>query len=368
MRGPAVRPIVIAAGGTGGHFFPAEALAQTLLARGHRVVLITDARTGARLGTVFSGIEHHVVRGSGIAGRGVVRGARAAASLAAGIVQARRILSNLDASVVVGFGGYPCVPPVLAARLLRRRPAVVLHEQNAVLGRANRFCARFVDLLALGFADTRAVPPAIRTLVVGNPVRPAIAALAGHDAPASAGTSLLVSGGSLGARVFSDVVPQAVASLPQMLRARLRIVQQSRVEDLARVRHAYAAVGVQAELAPFFTDMADRLSLATLVIARAGASTCAELSVVGRAAILVPLPSAIDDHQAANARALDGACVVSQAEFTPARLAELLTGMLAEPDTLRAMAARIAACGRAGAAAALADAVESLAVQKERAR
>ena len=363
-----MRPIVIAAGGTGGHFFPAEALAEALIARGHRVVLMTDLRTGAKLGPVFAGLEHHVLRGAGVAGRGLLRGARALASLAAGIVQAQRILSRLDASVVVGFGGYPCVPPVLAARLLRRRPALILHEQNAVLGRANVLCARFADVLALGFENTSRLPSNIPTLAVGNPVRPTIAFLAGREVPPMREISLLVSGGSLGARVFSDVVPGAIALLPNVLRARLRIVQQCRPEDIARVRDAYMAAGVQADLAPFFTDMASRLSAAHLVIARAGASTCAELAVVGRPAILVPLPGAIDDHQAANARALDGACVVPQAEFTPGRLAQMLTDMLDSPDTMRLSAARIAACGRPAAAGALADAVERLALQKEPAR
>ncbi len=360
-----MRPIVIAAGGTGGHFFPAEALAQALVARGHRVVLMTDRRTIGRLGPVFSGLEHHVVHGAGIAGRGMVRGARALASLAAGVVQARRILSELNASVVVGFGGYPCVPPVLAARLLRHRPAIVLHEQNAVLGRANRSCARLADVLALGFQHTQAVPQGVRCVVTGNPVRPAIAALAGVPAYPTDRTSLLVSGGSLGARVFSDVVPDAVALLPDHMRADMRIVQQCRVEDLARVGAAYTAAGVQAVLAPFFTDMAARLSAAHIIVARAGASTCAELAVVGRPAILVPLPGAIDNHQMANARALDGARVVPQSEFTPQRLAELLTELIAEPDAARATGARIAACGRPDAASALADTVECVGAEKE---
>src|SRR5689334_11334522 len=227
MRGPAVRTIVIAAGGTGGHFFPAEALAAELLARGHRVVLMTDARSGGLTSAVFAGQEQHVLRGAGIAGRGLLRGVRAVAALAAGVFQARRLLARIDAGAIVGFGGYPCVAPVLGANLLRRRPAVILHEQNAVLGRANRFLASRADVLALSFAATERVPARAQAVVTGTPVRPAVAALAqdGYAPPADR-IRLLVLGGSLGARVFSDVVPDAIAALPEALRARLSMVQQ----------------------------------------------------------------------------------------------------------------------------------------------
>ena len=307
-----IRPIVIAAGGTGGHFFPAEALAAELGERGRRVALMTDARSGGLRSAVFEGRECFVLRGAGIAGRGVLRGAQAAAAMAAGTLQARAILQQLGASVVVGFGGYPSVAPVLATRLLRRRPAVVLHEQNAVLGRANRMLARRADLLALSFADTTLVPDGATTTITGNPVRAALQALAGAEyvPPDDGPLHLLVFGGSLGARVFSDVVPAALAALPERLRTRLQVVQQCRAEDLARVREIYTQHGIVAELASFFPDMAERLGAAHLVVARAGASTVAELAVAGRPSLLVPLPGAIDDHQSANARALteaDGA-------------------------------------------------------------
>lgn len=362
MRGPAVHPIVIAAGGTGGHFFPAEALAATLIARGHRVVLMTDARTGARVGGVFGAGEHHVLRGAGIAGRGGLRAVGAILSLAAGVAQARALLARLDAAVIVGFGGYPSVPPVLGARLLRRRPAVILHEQNAVLGRANRFLAPHANMLALGFANTAGVNKRMSVRVVGNPVRPPIRALSGipYAAPAER-IRILVSGGSLGARVFSDVVPQAIALLPGEQRQRLDVVQQCRAEDIERVRLAYSQAGVQAELSPFFPDMAERLAAAQFVIARAGASTCAELAVAGRPALLVPLPGAIDDHQTANARAIDGAHLVPQPMFTPAHLAALLTDGRLHPASLLVAALRIAACGHPDASDDLADLVESLA-------
>ncbi len=362
MRGPSVRPIVIAAGGTGGHFFPAEALATVLVKRGHRIVLMTDTRSGVLQSPVFAGRECHVLKGSGLAGRGVTRAASSMLSLAAGTLQARSILSGLDAAVVVGFGGYPSVPPILATRLMRRRPRIVLQEQNAVLGRANRFLARHADLLALGFAETMRVPAGIATQVTGNPVRPAIQALRGLP-PMMPGArlELLVLGGSLGARVFSDVVPDAILALPQELRARLHIVQQCRAEDLDRVRAAYARANVAAELAPFFADVAERLRVANLVVSRAGASTCAEIAVAGRASILVPLPAAIDDHQAANARALTGATIIRQADFTADRLATELATLLASPARLAQAAQLAAGTVPDDAAAALAGVVERLA-------
>jgi UDP-N-acetylglucosamine--N-acetylmuramyl-(pentapeptide) pyrophosphoryl-undecaprenol N-acetylglucosamine transferase len=358
-----VRTIVIAAGGTGGHFFPAEALAAELLTRGHRIVLMTDARSGGLTSAVFAGHEQHILHGAGISGRGLARGARAVAALAAGVIQARGLLSRIGAAAIVGFGGYPCVAPVLAAGLLRRRPAVILHEQNAVLGRANRFLVARADVLALSFAATERVPARAGAIITGNPVRPAIAALAQADyAPAADRIRLLVLGGSLGARVFSDIVPEALAVLPETLRARLSVVQQCRSEDLERVRAAYAAHGMEAELASFFPDVADRLRSAHLVIARAGASTVSELAVAGRPSILVPLPGAIDDHQSANARALaqaGGAWVLPQPQFNAASLADRLNHLLSTPAALAAAATGARTQARADAAARLADIVEA---------
>ena len=326
---------------------------------------------------MFAGHERFVIHGAGIAGRGVLRGAAALAALARGVVQARGILARLDVAAVVAFGGYPAVAPVLAARLPGRRSArrcpVILHEQNAVLGRANRFLARHATVLALSFAATERVPEVAATVVTGNPVRPAIAALAEQGyvppdrAPADGAVRLLVLGGSLGARVFSDVVPDAVALLPADLRARLAIVQQCRAEDLARVRAAYAQSGVAAELSAFFPDVAARLAAAHLVISRAGASSVAELAVAGRPAILVPLPNAIDDHQSANARVLvaaGGASAIAQRDFTPALLADRLVSLLHQPDMLAHAARAARRVGCADATARLADLVESLVRQE----
>jgi len=363
MRGPAVKPIVIAAGGTGGHFFPSEALAAELIARGHRIVLMTDARSGGLSSTVFAGHERHVLRGAGLAGRGIARAGTAMLSLATGIAQARGILSRLRPSVVVGFGGYPCVAPVIGARLLFRQPTVILHEQNAVLGRANRFLASRADALALSFAATSRVPRGTSASITGNPVRPAIAALArsAYLAPRDR-FRLLVLGGSLGARVFSDIVPAALRDLPESARAGLSVVQQCRPEDLDRVRAAYDEAGIAAELAPFFSDVADKLLAAHLVIARAGASTVAELTVAGRPAILVPLPGAIDDHQTANAGALaqaGGAWVIPQAAFSTTALRDRLIELIENPVMLTRAAVAARSLVHADAAAKLADLVEA---------
>ncbi|PHK95656.1 undecaprenyldiphospho-muramoylpentapeptide beta-N-acetylglucosaminyltransferase [Pseudoroseomonas rhizosphaerae] len=356
-------PIVIAAGGTGGHFFPAEALAAELLRRGHRIALMTDSRSADYSSPAFAHAERFVLKGAGLAGHGLQRAAMGAMALAAGTVQARRLLLSLAPAAVVGFGGYPCVPPLLAARTLpaARRPATILHEQNAVLGRANRLLARGADTLALSFADTARVPAGTTTAVVGNPVRPALAALAGQGfTPPQGPVRLFVIGGSLGARVFSDVVPEAVGLLPAPLRGRLSLVQQCRVEDLPRVRAAYEALGVPAELAPFFGDVAGLYGTAHLVVARAGASTVAELACAGRGAILVPLPHAIDDHQTANAKALaaSGAAVVMpQPACTPPALAAQLAALLDSPEALARAAAAAASLAAPDAAARLADLV-----------
>jgi len=360
-----VRPIVIAAGGTGGHFFPAEAFAATLLAHGKRLVLLTDARTSGQDSAAFANAERFVLAGAGIAGRGLIRGARATAALAAGTAQATRILARLDPAAVVAFGGYPAVAPVLAAKLLRRRIPVVLHEQNAVLGRANRALATFADVLALSFAETARVPESAASELVGNPVRPAVAALANspYAPPAEGPVRLLVTGGSLGARVFGTLIPAALAALPAPLRARLRLSQQVRTENLEDVRRAYADAGIAADLATFFPDIAERLGAAHLVIGRAGASTVAELTAAGRPSILIPLPGAIDDHQAANAAALadaGAAWAMKQATLTPDTLAAKVAALLASPEILAAAAAAAAALGRVEAAATLAGLVEGL--------
>ncbi|MGE4482333.1 undecaprenyldiphospho-muramoylpentapeptide beta-N-acetylglucosaminyltransferase [Acidocella sp.] len=362
MRARAHQPIIIAAGGTGGHFFPAEALAAELQERGEQVVLLTDARSGGLASPVFARTQTHVVAGAGLAGRGFARAAKGALVLARGVVQARGILRGLKPGVVVAFGGYPSVPPVLAAATMGgMKPLVVLHEQNAVLGRANRFLSRFADLLALNFADTRRLPETGERVVVGNPVRPVIAALHGQGYAAPARTiELLVVGGSLGAKVFSTLVPQALAQLPAALRARLHVTQQCRADDIETVRQVFAQAGIEAELSPFFTDMAALLTRAHLIVARAGASTVAEIAVAGRPAIFIPLPGAIDDHQRANADALamqGGALRLDQAGLTSEILAGKIETLLMDSEVLTKMAVAAARLGEPAAAVRLANLV-----------
>jgi UDP-N-acetylglucosamine--N-acetylmuramyl-(pentapeptide) pyrophosphoryl-undecaprenol N-acetylglucosamine transferase len=354
--------VVIAAGGTGGHFYPAEALAAELLLRGERVVLLTDARSGGLASPVFALAERHVVSGAGLSGRGLKRAAQGALALARGVFEARRILKQVRPGAVVAFGGYPSVPPVLAvAMLFGAKPRVILHEQNAVLGRANRFLARRADLLALNFAQTAAVPAGTALRVVGNPVRPAIAALHGQRyTPPGARIELLVLGGSLGAKIFGTLLPEALAQLPADLRARLFVTQQCRAEDSEQARQIFKAAGIAVELSPFFTDVAGLLAKAHLVVARAGASSVAEIAAAGKPAIFIPLPNAIDDHQRANADALaqTGAAVrLDQAGLTPAILADKIETLLMNSEDLTKMAAASAAYGRVDAAAKLADLV-----------
>lgn len=362
MKATAHRPVVIAAGGTGGHFYPAEALAAELLLRGERVVLLTDARSGGLASPVFARAERHVVSGAGLSGRGVTRAAQGGLALLRGVFEARRILRQVRPGAVVAFGGYPAVPPVLAAAtMLGARPRVILHEQNAVLGRANRFLARWADLLALNFANTAAVPEGIAVQLVGNPVRPAIAALHGRGyVPPGGRIELLVLGGSLGAKIFGTLLPEALALLPEALRARLNVTQQCRAEESEQARAVFKAAGIAAELSPFFTDVAGLLAKAHLVVARAGASSVAEIAVAGRPAIFIPLPNAIDDHQRANADALvraGAALRLDQAGLVALTLAEQIEKLLMNPECLTKMAAAAAACGQVDAAARLADLV-----------
>ncbi|MGH7050057.1 MAG: undecaprenyldiphospho-muramoylpentapeptide beta-N-acetylglucosaminyltransferase [Acetobacteraceae bacterium] len=355
-KAAALGPVVIAAGGTAGHVFPAAALSQVLGARGIRSVVLTDRRAALH---DFGAAERHVIAGSGFAGRGLLRVPAALMATARGTLAAWRLMKDLRPAAVIGFGGYPSLAPVFAARLLRPRPIIVLHEQNAVLGRANRALAPLADRIAVSFAATRHAPAA--SIVTGNPVRPAVTALVERCGAAPKGkqqTRLLVLGGSLGARALADLVPDALAELSA--RDRLRVAQQCRAEDLARVEGRYDAAGIAAELAAFFADLPERMAWADLVIARAGASTIAELSAIGRPSILIPLPGAIDDHQRANAAALTaagGAVMLEQAGLTSERLRAAVAGLLDDPGRLRQMADAARQFGRPQAGEELADLV-----------
>jgi UDP-N-acetylglucosamine--N-acetylmuramyl-(pentapeptide) pyrophosphoryl-undecaprenol N-acetylglucosamine transferase len=304
----------------------------------------------------------HRIAAGGLAGTGLADRARGACRLALGFMQARRILGTMRPAAVVGFGGYASVPAVLAAQR-SGRPSVI-HEQNAVLGRANRLLARRADAIATSFETVQAMPATrARIALTGNPVRPPIAAIAErpYPAPAQGGPlAILVLGGSLGARVFAGVVPAAIAALGPGLRARIRLVQQCRRENLDATRAAYDALGLAVELAPFFEDVPQRLAAAQLVIARAGASTVAELTAAGRPSLLVPYPHATDDHQRANAAALvaaGAAWLLAEPEFTAPALAARLSGWLEDATPLAAAATRARAIGRRDAADRLADLV-----------
>lgn len=352
--------VLLAAGGTGGHVFPAEALAGALAARGFRLALITDDR-GARYGGELGRIDIHRLPLKKMTG-GFARRILGVLSLIPGFFVARQLIAKLRPDAVVGFGGYPSLPTVAAASLARVPTA--LHEQNAVLGRANRLVARRVDVIAGSFAHTRG---AERAAHVGNPVRPAAIGLrpSTYIIPVPGGElRLLVTGGSQGASIFGRVVPEAVALLAPEQRARLRIVQQTREDDVERVRAAYAQLGVAAEVAPFFLDLPARIANAQIVVARAGASTVAELACIGRPAILVPYPHATDDHQTANAKALEaagGAWTIADKDFTAAELASRLTALLADPSPLARMAQASWSFGKPDAAERLADLVAGLA-------
>jgi UDP-N-acetylglucosamine--N-acetylmuramyl-(pentapeptide) pyrophosphoryl-undecaprenol N-acetylglucosamine transferase len=353
--------VLVAAGGTGGHLFPAEALAAALAKRNVTVGLLTDARAARHAGA-FSSDAVHIIPSATIRGRDPLSLAKTGSLLGYGTLKAWLMLPRLRPAIVVGFGGYPTVPPLLATSL--RGIPTLIHEQNAVMGRANRFLAPRVRAIALGFAGVLRGDAALNAKAThtGNPVRPAVIAAATTPYPplVDGRLRLLVFGGSQGARVMADIVPSAIENLDGSVRARLHIVQQARDEDFPRVRDSYARLGVQADVQPFFSDLPARMAASHLIVSRSGASTVAELAAIGRPGILVPLPHALDQDQRANAGFLmdaGGAIRVEQAEFTPNRLASEITALAADPSRLAAMAAAAKAAGILDAADRLADLV-----------
>ena len=355
---------VVAAGGTGGHMFPAEALSRELAWRGWRIVLATDHR-GEQYAHTFPAEERIALDAA--TGRGPIGLAKAGVTIVRGVVQARAALKRLDAAVVVGFGGYPSAPALLAA-LSQGRPTL-LHEQNAVLGRTNRWLAPYVGAVASSFPNLQKVPQGVgaRVTLVGNPVRPDIRAL--YDRPFVAPAPrqpirLLVTGGSQGSRILSETAPRALAALPEPIRSCLKVQQQSRPETLEAARQIYLDAAIDAEVAPFFRDMAQRLSAAHLVIGRAGASTCSELAVAGLPSILIPLKIAMDDHQRFNAAGLadaGGAEVMLEDDVTVERLTTALAAVLGDPARLEAMSEGARSTALPDATRSLADMVEAAA-------
>jgi UDP-N-acetylglucosamine--N-acetylmuramyl-(pentapeptide) pyrophosphoryl-undecaprenol N-acetylglucosamine transferase len=354
--------ILLAAGGTGGHLFPAEALGSVLMQRGLRVRLVTDDRA-VRYSGLFSEGMLDVVPSETVRSKNPIALARTALMLGVGTAVALRLVHRLKPAAMIGFGGYPTLPPIVAARLLG--VPTLIHDSNAVLGRANRFLAKRVDAIATSLPGVFDRDPALasKATLTGTPLRPAVLAAAGQSyrPPGPDGPlRVLVIGGSQGARIMADIVPPAIERLEPALWPGLALLQQVREEDLARVRAIYERVKINAELAPFFNDLPARLAAAHLVVSRSGAGTIAELAGVGRPSILVPLPGAIDQDQLANAGVLvkaGGAIRIPQTEFTPDRLASEMSALAAEPERLTAMAAAARGAGTLDAAERLADLV-----------
>jgi len=355
--------LVIAAGGTGGHMFPAQALAEHMLALGWRVKLSTDAR-GARYTSGFpEAVEIEQVASATFARGGLAAKAMAPFRIGGGVLSALARFRKDRPSVVVGFGGYPSIPAICAAYLMRL-PRMI-HEQNGVLGRVNRLFAKRVDAIACGTWPTD-LPDGVEGTHTGNPVRGTIMAKAGapYIPPGDYPMSILVIGGSQGARILSDIVPPAIADLPLDTLAHLRVAHQARDEDLTRVADFYAEHAINADVQPFFHDVPDRMSEAQLVICRAGASTVADLSVIGRPAILIPYAAATGDHQTANARGLadaDAAVILQESEMDVATLSQHIGGILADDRAAAKMANAALATGRPDATERLAEMVLSLA-------
>jgi UDP-N-acetylglucosamine--N-acetylmuramyl-(pentapeptide) pyrophosphoryl-undecaprenol N-acetylglucosamine transferase len=359
--------ILLAAGGTGGHLFPAEALAHEMIERGWRVDLATDERAERYAGH-FPATHIHPVASATFGSRNPFALASAFWTIWRGVRQASEVIRKIQPAVVIGFGGYPTLPPLYAAT--RRRVPTIIHEQNAVMGRANKALAARVDAIAGGFLSEGAGGAGAKIVITGNPVRPAVIEAAKTPYASSgpfAPFRLLVFGGSQGAQFFSEAVPPAIAALPASQRSRLKVTQQARAEDVARVRSAYHEIGVEADVLPFFTDMAARIAAAHLVISRSGASTVSEIAVIGRPALLVPYPHALDHDQAANAAALaaaGGAQVHPQSTLSTKALMSLIGGLMENPSKLASMAAAAQLAGRPDAARLLADLTEAIASGK----
>lgn len=358
--------VVIAAGGTGGHMFPAQAFADEMRARGWTIALVTDAR-GEKYAANFPADWKLMVEAATFGSKAPHKLVASALKLRAGTQTARRKFETERPALVAGFGGYPSYPSLSAARALN--VPIIIHEQNSVLGRVNRLFAKSAKFVACGFQRLDRLPAGAAQIkrVVGNPVRGPIRALRDRQWPEIANggpINLLVTGGSQGARLFGEVIPPAIAALPAPLRQRLQVVQQAREEQLDAVRAAYAEAGVQAVVQSFFTDMQDRLGAAHMVIARAGASTVTELAVAGRPSVLIPLAIAMDDHQSANAEAMvagGAADMIQEARFTPAALTPLLAERLSNTGVLRARARAAWQQGKPDAARDLADLAEQAA-------
>lgn len=350
-----MKTFILSSGGTGGHVFPAISLAEELHKRGHRVVMVTDQR-----GEFFQDFPHFdkvytldIKRKNGLI---------KLASVTLALWSALRIVSTEKPAAIIGFGGYPSIPAVLAGQL--KRCITVIHEQNAILGRTNKFLCRFATKLAVAFPFTRHIPKNKTPVIVGNPVRSAI--IEASKTPYSPPTDtfrLLVIGGSQGASVFSKVLPKAIALLSDELRNRLELVQQCRPELLTQTTEAYNKIGINFVVQPFFDDIPTLIANAHLIISRAGAMTISEVSIIGRPTLFVPLPSAMDDHQTENARLIQqegGGWIIPENQLSPDSLARLLEKIMNMPNDLMRRSQKIRRVMRENAAQKLADVVENL--------
>ena len=355
--------LLLAAGGTGGHMFPAQALCEKMQEQGWRVHLSTDVR-GARYADGFGpDVPVHVIASATFAHHGIVTKLLVPFRLLHGVWQSWRLIQQQRPAIVVGFGGYPAIPALTAA-LIRKIPRII-HEQNGVLGRVNQLFAKYVHHVACGTWPTK-LPSGVKSQFVGNPLRANVykRAKAPYIAPSPSAMTLLVMGGSQGAKILSDIVPASIGALPVALRENLQVTHQARPEDVARVRAQYAAQGIRADVQPFFADIARHLVDAQLVISRAGAASVADIAAIGRPAIFVPLAAAIRDEQTANAQALvqaGGAQIIKEPALSISHLAQTIEAILSTPAKAEQMAFAAASCGRVDATQKLAELVQSTA-------
>ncbi|MCX5614360.1 undecaprenyldiphospho-muramoylpentapeptide beta-N-acetylglucosaminyltransferase [Bombella saccharophila] len=362
-------PIIIAAGGTGGHFFPAEALGEELQRRGYPLILMTDPRHNRAEQGVFAHYPRYTLASSGVAGKKPLDKFKAITRLLWSCLKARKLIAVHHPTAIIGFGGYPSIPPLLGSRLLcRNRPALIIHEGNAILGQANAVLSRFANAIATSYPQVMRLPIGKKVVQTGMPVRPALEALA--DEPYSPPTlhtneepiHLLIWGGSLGAQVFSTVVPQALCNLPQHIRIRLHVTQQAHEDMVPVLTNLYKQVGITAHVTPFINDVASELKQAHLVIGRAGGSSVAELAIAGRPSIMVPLPIAASDEQGFNAQAMEragGGWMIRQRDFQSEKLCDMLLHLFEHPDELSRAAHAARTLQQRHAAKKLADLVEA---------
>lgn len=360
--------LVIAAGGTGGHMFPAQALAEEMLSKEWRVKLTTDARGARYVGGFPDGVEIVELSSATFARGGILAKLMAPFRIGAGIISATFGMIFDRPNVVVGFGGYPSIPALAAAWILRR-PRMI-HEQNGVLGRVNQVFAKRVNTIACGTWPTK-LPEGVEGIHTGNPVRRAIRdkEAAAYIPPGDYPMDIVVVGGSQGARILSEIVPKAIGDLPDELKANLRVAHQARPEDIEAAQQGYDAAGVTSEVASFFDDIPRRFSEAQLIISRAGASTVADIATIGRPSILVPLAAAIRDEQTANARGLvnvQASIMIPEKKFTPAIVTEHIKIILDHPEAALKMSIAALSAGRPDATEQLVELVELLNKKKKK--